>query len=106
MAQNGGISPKDIESITSDKTYRKNGKIDWGKYFSKQGPLSGKHPSDHFNNFRAYDQNYNTQYMLRLFINDLQVLVEHKGWEAPPGYDLAYLQCLANGDKNCARTTP
>jgi len=104
IAQNGGVNPKDIGSII--KEYRDENEIDWEAYFRKQEPLNSHPWSDWFNNFRAGEQNYNTQYMLRLFTNDMTVLVEEEGWAPPPGYDPAYLQCLANGDEDCTRANP
>ncbi len=104
IAQNGGVDPRDIGSII--QRYRKDGGIDWETYFRDQEPLNDNPESAWFNNFRAGEQNYNTQYMLRLFTNDMVVLVEEEGWSPPPGYDPAYLQCLANGDEGCAPTNP
>jgi hypothetical protein len=106
MAQNGGFNANSVAAILKSTKYQTDDGIDWEMYFKDQMQLSGKNPGNFFYNFRAFQQNYNTQYMLRLFTNDLQVLVEQKGWEAPPGYDPAYFQCLANGDEGCEPSMP
>ncbi|MCL4527873.1 MAG: hypothetical protein M1282_00475 [Chloroflexi bacterium] len=114
MAQNGvGFTAMNVKDILNPKYgYQSpDGTINWNSYFDSQKAKSPKSLLDQLRirllNWRASGQNYDTQFQLRVFTNDLQALANSPDWNLPQGMgetELNYMQCLANrhpGDVAC-----
>jgi hypothetical protein len=104
MAQNGkGFTVETLQSIYEDERKRyhnPDGSINWEKYFADQGlrPIEGNlctRFSRLIQNLRAMPGNFERQFMLQLYVNDLKLL-QAKGETLPEGVDLEYLECLAD----------
>ncbi len=104
MAQNGeGFTVETLQSIYEDerKQYHNlNGSINWEEYFADQSlrPIEGDlftRFSRLVQNLRALPGNFERQFMLQLYVNDLKLL-QAKGETLPEGVDLKYLECLAD----------
>jgi hypothetical protein len=77
-----------------------NSSINWEEYFADQGlrPIEGNlctRFSRLIQNLRAMPGNFERQFMLQLYVNDLKLL-QAKGETLPEGVDLEYLECLAD----------
>jgi hypothetical protein len=77
-----------------------DGSINWEKYFNDQGPrpLEGNAAtliSRFIQNLRAVPGNFERQFMLQLYVNDLKTL-QARGETLPDGVDLEYLACLVD----------
>jgi hypothetical protein len=102
MAQNGkGFTVDALQEIYKRGKYlNQYGSINWEKYFEAQGlrPIEGNLPtrfSRLVQNLRAMPGNFERQFMLQLYVNDLKLL-QAKGETLPEGVDLKYLECLAD----------
>ncbi|PWH12832.1 MAG: hypothetical protein DDG60_11570 [Anaerolineae bacterium] len=104
MAQNGkGFTAETLQNIYNapEKQFlNPDGSINWEKYFEKQGPrpIEGNAAtliSRFMQNIRAVPGNFERQFMLQLYVNDLKML-QAKGETLPDGVNLEYLACLAD----------
>lgn len=103
MAQNGkGFTTETLQSIYNDpeKYLNKDGSINWEEYFTNQKPrsLEGNAAtlvSRLVQNLRAVPSNFERQFILQLYINDL-ILLQARGETLPDGINLEYLACLAD----------
>ncbi len=103
MAQNGkGFTTETLQGIYSDpeKYLNQDGSINWEEYFEGQGPRpyegnAATLISRFVQNLRAVPGNFERQFMLQLYVNDLKLL-QAKGETLPEGVDLEYLECLAD----------
>lgn len=82
------------------KYLNQDGSVNWQKYFEDQGPrpLEGNATnllSRLVQNLRAMPGNFERQFMLQLYVNDLKLL-QTRGETLPDGVDLEYLECLAD----------
>ncbi len=104
MAQNGnGFTEKRLAEIINH--YEVNGQIDWERFLEQQGPKALKPEMEFFDkllylgyNTKAIPGNFDTEFMLQRFINNMQEL-HNNGEPLPYGVteiDLVYANCLAN----------
>ncbi len=95
-----GLQLKQLKDIYDNPKYLEDDSIIWEKYFENQGlrPLEGNPTtliSRLVQNLRAMPGNFERQFMLQLYVNDLKLL-QLRGEELPEGIDLNYLLCLAD----------
>ncbi|RME58703.1 hypothetical protein D6779_05905, partial [Candidatus Parcubacteria bacterium] len=103
MAQNGRgfITDTLQEEIYKAPRYlNSDGSVNWEKYFEEQGPRPYEGGtinliSRFVQNLRAVPGNFERQFMLQLYVNDLKAL-QARGETLPEGVDLEYLECLAD----------
>jgi hypothetical protein len=88
IAQNNGISVKDISFLPI-----KDGHIDWIEVLNNRGGNT----TDPIARVRQdiTGMNYNTKFMLKLFMNDLEVLI-NLGYELPEEFDDADFNIINN----------
>lgn len=83
IAQNGGL---DLKTIRHLPTIEKNGPIDWELILGEWG--GNTTDSWALARQNITDMNYNTKFMLKLFMNDLEVLLD-QGYTLPEEFDEA-----------------
>lgn len=100
MAQNGtGFTTKNVKEIfiRNNGFLNHDGSINWNAYILSREPKT-ENWYRRLLSWRAGNQNFDTQFMLKLFTNDLEAL-HSQGWTLPEGVDaddLLYMECLAN----------
>lgn len=100
MAQNGtGFTTKNVKEIfiRNNGFLNPDGSINWNAYILSREPKT-ENWYRRLLSWRAGNQNFDTQFMLKLFTNDLEAL-HSQGWTLPEGVDaddLLYMECLAN----------
>jgi len=85
IAQNDGLDLDTIKHMPTT-TGKRNGPIDWDVVFNEWGDNTNDPYARARQNITG--MNYNTKFMLQLFINDLEVLID-KGYTLPEEFDEA-----------------
>jgi hypothetical protein len=84
LAQNGrGFNAVEIKSTLTDERFidPEDGSPNWEKYFGERGKPGEVWAGGHQ---KVFGKQYDTQFMLKLYINDLRELY-NRGWELPFG---------------------